>query len=82
MEDFLATALPRSADTVGHSAAVTHEYSVPPKFCRAQKNLFFRKIYKNFCVADGEKISCHYCSELFDPRGLRYHVRFKCDSVP
>jgi len=40
MEDFLATVLPRPADMVGHSEAVTQILFCDPKFCCAQKTCF------------------------------------------
>jgi len=41
MEDFLATALPRPADTVGHLEQLPKSFLCLPKFCCAQKNLFY-----------------------------------------
>jgi len=41
MEDFLATVLPRSADTVGHSGAVTPKsFLFPPNFVVLRKICF------------------------------------------
>jgi len=41
MEDFLATVLPRPADTVGHSGTVTPNlFSVPPNFVVLRKICF------------------------------------------
>ena len=40
MEDFLATVLPRPADTVGIRGQSSQTFFVPSKSCCAQKDLF------------------------------------------